>query len=98
MVLEVLKLRTRGVEATAAAQKQWEAALEQAPADGLRKRRLYFSLIHPNEIMLVLNWEEPGPAAQGSELARSLAYQIKQWGLVERSLWSPRAGGSDNGA
>jgi hypothetical protein len=49
--------------------------------------QVFSNSMHPNEVMLVLDWDSPCPKAGRSELARRLAYTMKRHGLVDLSIW-----------
>ena len=87
MVLEMLKLRARSADCGETVRELLEAIRDRETPAGLKAQRLFNSAIHPNELVLFLEWEEPGPEPEGSVLARSLAYRLKKLGMVERSMW-----------
>lgn len=54
---------------------------------GLRKVNVYANASLPNDLMITLRWKKDRPWTSGSDLAHSLARELKQHGLVDHSVW-----------
>lgn len=57
---------------------------------GLRECRLFTEVNDQCDVMLVLNWDQEEPRAQGSDLALALARELRGYGVVDHTLWNPR--------
>ncbi len=92
---EVLKVRTKDADASQASRELGEFLHSPQLPAGLKCYQIFRNSMHPNEVMLVLDWDAPRPELGGSELARRLAYSMKRHGLVDLSAWQdePRQAG-----
>jgi hypothetical protein len=84
---EVLKVRTKAADAAQASLELGQFLRPSELPAGLTAHKIFRNSMHPNEVMLVLDWDAPRPELGGSELARRLAYSMKRHGLVDLSAW-----------
>ena len=84
---EILKVRTKAADASQVGRDLGEFLHAPGLPAGLKGHRIFRNSMHPNEVMLVLDWDSPSPEVGGSELARRLAYSMKRHGLVDLSAW-----------
>lgn len=94
---EVLKVRTKGADAAQAGRELGEFLRPPELPAGLKAYQIFRNSMHPNEVMLVLDWDAPRPEVGGSELARRLAYSMKRHGLVDLSAWQDEPRLTDQG-
>ncbi|MEE4359841.1 MAG: hypothetical protein V2I97_25445 [Desulfococcaceae bacterium] len=64
--------------------KQLDAGMK---IPGLIKVSIYANVSLPNDLMITLVWSKETPQARGSDIAHSLERELKQYGLVDHSVW-----------
>ena len=84
---EILKVRTKAADAAQAGRELSGFLSPTGLPAGLKAYKIFRNSMHPNEVMLMLDWDSPSPELGGSELARRLAYSMRRHGLVDLSAW-----------
>lgn len=100
MWLELIRVRVKEADVEQKSDEFWETLSPVELPPGLTGYSVYTNGAHQNEVMLVLNWESPQAASGGSDLARSIAEMLKEFGMVSRSTWKNKTNrvlGSPNG-
>jgi hypothetical protein len=88
--LEIIKVRmgdSGGRRIDAGYLQQMKDALKR-PASTLVNARMYNNVSVANDLVIVLTWRAPIPEPWGSDLASSLAHELKRYGLVDYSAWA----------
>lgn len=84
---ETLRIRTKSSDARHTSREVAKFLDELTRPLDLVDFQIYLSGAHQNEVMLVMDWGSTAPDPNGSELANSLAFSMKKYGLVDLSLW-----------
>ena len=88
--LEIIKVRSAGVE---------ESSLEEflrslVKSGGSRESvqiKTYRHAALGNDVSVHLHWESQGPAQNGSALGLHLAQALREFGLIDHSIWIEEA-------
>ncbi len=83
--LEIVKVRT--LESERVRHHLIELALSLAGTQGLVSAEIYTGLIYHTDAAIHLLWEEEGQPLQVSRVALGIAEKLKEFGLVDHSVW-----------
>jgi hypothetical protein len=86
--LEIIKVRMGGAGDRVIDPGDLEQIRKSLTGPDLVNARVYANVTIPNDLVIVLTWLKGIPTPWGSDLARSLTQELKQYGLVDYSGWS----------
>ena len=86
--LEIIKVRMGGDGDRAIDSEYLEQIKQSLTAPALVNARVYANVTIPNDLVIILTWFKGIPMPWGSDLARRLTEELKQYGLVDYSGWS----------
>lgn len=85
--MEMIRLRTTQGHLKHAADLLLEAARHVTGADGLVRVHMYDNISFQTDLALSLTWDTNSPEQRGSRAALSISDTLKNFGLVEHSIW-----------
>ncbi len=88
--LEIIKVRS--LEPEVVRNHFADLAKNLAGTQGLVSAEIYSGLIYPTDAAIHLFWEVEGHQRQGSEVALSIAEKMREFGLVDYSVWRNEQG------
>jgi hypothetical protein len=86
--LEIIKVRMGGAGDQAFDAEYLNQMKKSLTAPALLNARVYVNVSIPNDLVIILTWLKAAPTPWGSDLARRLTEEFKQFGLVDYSGWS----------
>jgi hypothetical protein len=89
--LEIIKLRSAGIGEDSL-EEFLRSLTESSLAGGLMAIRIYRHAGLESDAAVHLHWESKGPARNGTDVAIRLAEALKQFGLVDHSVWIEEQG------
>ena len=85
--MEMIQLRTTQEHLKSAADVLLDAAKHVTGEDGLVRVHTYGSASFKTDLALSLTWDTTSPEHRGSRVALSISDALKNFGLVEHSIW-----------
>ena len=85
--MEMIRLRTTLVYLERAADLLHDATRHVAAEDGLVRVHMYDSASFKTDLALSLTWDTIAPEHRGSRAALTISDALKDFGLVEHSVW-----------
>jgi hypothetical protein len=85
--MEMIRLRTTQGHLKGAVDLLLDAARHVAGADGLVRVHMYDNASLHTDLALSLIWDTSSPEQRGSRAALSISDTLKNFGLVEHSIW-----------
>ena len=86
--LEVIHIRCAGREVNRSTEEILKSAMVGTSKGGLKDVRLYRNVFLPTDLCLYLHWERQDMENQGSTLGLCLTEALKEFCLVNHSLWA----------
>jgi hypothetical protein len=83
--LEVIKLRSAGKDSRLL--KELLMSIEKISQSGLIEIKIYRHATLESDLSVLLHWESEGPELNGSGLGLRLAQALKDFGLIDHSIW-----------
>jgi len=83
--LEIIKLRSS--RNNTGAFKEILASVDELSQSGLTEIRVYRHAVLESDLSLHLYWETKGPERDGSGLGLHLAQTLKDFGLLDHTIW-----------
>ncbi len=87
--LEIIKLRTERPGSLSDELLEQIAAFPRPAA--LEEARVYTHGTVSNDLMILLRWNTDDPQPWGSDVAHGLSRELRQYGLVDYSVWSEKS-------
>jgi hypothetical protein len=86
--LEIIKVRMGGAGDRSIDSLSLKQMVKKLTAPALANARVFANVSISNDLVIILTWFTSIPMPWGSELARHLTQELKQYGLVDYSAWS----------
>lgn len=86
--LEVIHIRCAGKEANPSTEEILKSAMAGTAKGDLKDVKLYRNVFLPTDLCLYLHWERQDMEHQGSTLGLCLTEALKEFCLVNHSLWA----------
>jgi hypothetical protein len=83
--LEVIKLRSAGKDSELL--KEWLLSIDKFSQSGLVEMKTYHHAALETDLSVHLHWESERPEKNGSALGHRLAQALKEFGLIDHSIW-----------
>ncbi len=83
--VEIIKLRSAGMEDGLL--EQLLRSLRSDRSRELVEIKTYRHAVFPNDFSMHLRWESERPTENGSVLGLRLAQALKEFGLIDHSIW-----------
>jgi hypothetical protein len=83
--LEVIKLRSAGKDSELL--KEFLLSIDKFSQRGLVEIEIYHHATLETDLSVHLHWESERPERNGSDLGLRLAQALKEFGLVDHSIW-----------
>jgi len=84
--LEIIKLRTAG-NRDALLDEFLRSLVESGKSRELVEMKTYHHAALENDVSVHLHWESDRPEQNGTELGLHLAQALKEFGLIDHSIW-----------
>jgi hypothetical protein len=85
--LEIIKVQGAATDFQGAGAELMKQIGGGASCPGLKGFRVYVHASVPEDLMIRLSWDNASPRSWGSPMAQNLARELKQFGLVDHSVW-----------
>ncbi len=83
--LEIIKLRSVGRDSELL--KELLLSIDKFNQSGLVEMKTYHHAVLETDLSVHLHWESERPEQNGSSLGLRLAQALKEFGLIDRSIW-----------
>jgi acyl-CoA thioesterase len=88
--IEIIKVQGAATGYNGADTELLKQIAQGMKSKGLKDVRVYAHASVSNDLMITLTWSQDCSQSLGSELAHNLARELKQYGLVDHSVWLER--------
>jgi hypothetical protein len=83
--LEIIKLRS--VKRDSELLKEFLLPIDKFSQSGLVEMKTYYHAVLETDLSVHLHWESERPEQNGSPLGLRIAQALKEFGLIDRSIW-----------